>query len=611
MAIRRPHARKPILLAALASGALAVAAGPAGAVVNQLDFAAPIPGTVAETGFTTLLPGSDLDAARVVVGGGQLVVSTGPGDAFLGFNDQLNALGLPVVEGSSGYTVRTTLQIPPVANQPFQSAGLYVGKGEDDYVKSVLSVRDGGAVLNVVRESAGNAVLVQNSTVTLGTASQITIQLAVAADGTVRPTYTLSGGAPQTPTATKCIGPCVDAFPAPESRGGGVVAGVMATNFDDPATPGVAPTFSPRFSSYTLDNPNQTDPGLPQPPPGAGGTTTTPVAQAVCTPGAGGDTTPPTIVGRTPAASAKVAQSGPITVRFSEPIVAPNGAVRLTTGIGGILPSRARLSTDGRSVTVVPTESLPETGGVFFFVSGGSDRNAVTDAACNPLAATNRSAVDVRTPSGGKVTLSSGQLLVNQRISQAAIARETAIRNRLEALTGADIQSGSLGRSVFAPGVVLTGSDVGVLSPSAGGRPLVVPPLSRKGGTVDLSAAQLRINQRISQAAVRRVNSLQASLDAGLTGGDVADRSVPSSTLARQLGLASAGGTGPTGSSLQDPAAPKSGGGTVTLSESQLRINQRISQAAVRRLNVLRARLALGLTGRDFRDGSIGGNDLG
>lgn len=345
----------------------------------------------------------------------------------------------------------------------------------------MLGVRDGGAVFNVVRESGGNAVLVQNSTVALGTASQITHQLVVAADGAVPPTYTLSGGTPQTPSATKCIRPCVDAVQAPESRGGGVVAGVMATNFDDPATPGVAPTFSPRFSSYTLDNPNQTDPGLPQPPPGTGGTTTTSVAQSVCTPGAGGDTTPPTIVGRTPAATAKVARSGPITVRFWEPIVAPNGAVRLTTGIGGILPSRARLATDGRSVTVVPTESLPETGGVFFFASGGSDRNAVTDAACNPLAATNRSAVDVRTPSGGKVTLSSGQLLVNQRISQAA---------------------------------------------------------------------------------VRRVNSLQASLDADLTGGDVADRSVPSSKLARQLALEWAGGTGPTGSSLQDPAAPKSGGGT-------------------------------------------------
>ena len=37
-------------------------------------------------------------------------------------------------------------------------------------------------------------------------------------------------------------------------------------------------------------------------------------------------------------------------------------------------------------------------------------------------------------------------------------------------------------------------------------------------GTVTLSARQLRINQRIAQAAVRRVNAVQAWLDARSTG---------------------------------------------------------------------------------------------
>lgn len=72
----------------------------------------------------------------------------------------------------------------------------------------------------------------------------------------------------------------------------------------------------------------------------------------------------------------------------------------------------------------------------------------------------------------------------------------------------------------------------------------------------ELSAAQLRINQRISQAAVRRVNALAARLDG---------RSLPAST-------------------------PREGAGRIVLSVSQLRINQRISQAAVRRVNALEAR---------------------
>jgi hypothetical protein len=64
-----------------------------------------------------------------------------------------------------------------------------------------------------------------------------------------------------------------------------------------------------------------------------------------------------------------------------------------------------------------------------------------------------------------------------------------------------------------------------------------------------VSAAQLRINQRIAQAAVRRANALAGR-----------------------------------------PSPPRtSSPGRVTLSPGQLLINQRISQAAVRRANALLA----------------------
>ena len=46
--------------------------------------------------------------------------------------------------------------------------------------------------------------------------------------------------------------------------------------------------------------------------------------------------------------------------------------------------------------------------------------------------------------------------------------------------------------------------------------------------------------------------------------------------------------------------------GRVTLSRAQLLINQRISQAAVRRVNAILAELAGGLTGANVRDGSLG-----
>jgi glucose/arabinose dehydrogenase len=114
------------------------------------------------------------------------------------------------------------------------------------------------------------------------------------------------------------------------------------------------------------------------------------------------------------------------------------------------------------------------------------------------------------------VRLSAGQLLINQRISQAAVRRVNALADRLD------------------------------------GRP-VTPPSPRPAGRVTLSVKQLRINQRISQAAVRRVNALTARIEG---------RPVPGSS----------GNNAP---------------GTLTLSATQLLINQRISQAAIRRINAL------------------------
>jgi hypothetical protein len=116
-------------------------------------------------------------------------------------------------------------------------------------------------------------------------------------------------------------------------------------------------------------------------------------------------------------------------------------------------------------------------------------------------------------------TLSARQLLINQRIGQAAIRRLNAVAAKLD------------------------------------GRP--APTARHKGGAVHLTAAQLLINQRIFQAAVRRAATLEARLD---------------HTPAPHFGPGK--------------------GGTVHLTVGQLIINQRIAQAAVRRANTLVARVS-------------------
>lgn len=129
------------------------------------------------------------------------------------------------------------------------------------------------------------------------------------------------------------------------------------------------------------------------------------------------------------------------------------------------------------------------------------------------------------------------------------------------------------------------------------------------GAPVRLSASQLLINQRISQAAVRRANAVEAWLDAGIQGRDLCGGALGTGELGPGvvLGRGAASGTPRTASPrpLADVGNPSGRAGDVRLSTGQLLINQRISQAAIRRLNALRARLEGGLTGGDLVPGAV------
>ena len=120
------------------------------------------------------------------------------------------------------------------------------------------------------------------------------------------------------------------------------------------------------------------------------------------------------------------------------------------------------------------------------------------------------------------------------------------------------------------------------------------------GGLVRLTAGQLRIDQRISQAAIRRLNALEAMI-AGVPAPEVTDtRPRPVALSAGQLRInqrisqiavwranslaARLDGDAP-------PPRPARDGSPIELSAAQLRISQRIAQAAVRRANELEARV--------------------
>ncbi|HWH14156.1 MAG TPA: hypothetical protein VNT51_05370 [Miltoncostaeaceae bacterium] len=211
------------------------------------------------------------------------------------------------------------------------------------------------------------------------------------------------------------------------------------------------------------------------------------------------------------------------------------------------------------------------------------------------------------------VTLTRRQLLINQRISQAAIRRVNAIEQWLDAgVVGTDICGGALGPEDLG-GMTLRFVDPVGTKPAPTPRPLNIRAVGGGDpGQVRLTTEQLLINQRISQTAVRRSNALRQRLLRGLTGGDVRDGSITRGQLRQGLEVVSAPPVAnPPARSVTQLAPPSQGNpASVRLSRNQLLINQRISQAAVRRSNALIAHLRYGLNGNDFRANTITARDL-
>ena len=212
------------------------------------------------------------------------------------------------------------------------------------------------------------------------------------------------------------------------------------------------------------------------------------------------------------------------------------------------------------------------------------------------------------------VRLSAAQLLVTQRIAQAAVRRIDAVERWLnEGVTSGDLRDGGLGPGEFSAAVTLAGAGVPISNGLATPRPLLEPSRVRAPRSrVAVTRRQLLINQRISQAALRRAAALERRLDAGLTGGDLRDGAITPSKLAPGLSAASAPATGPSAAPTRTavPRAAGRPGGRVSLTDRQALINQRVSQAAVRRANGLRLLIEGGLTGEQFREGSIGAAKL-
>lgn len=148
---------------------------------------------------------------------------------------------------------------------------------------------------------------------------------------------------------------------------------------------------------------------------------------------------------------------------------------------------------------------------------------AQTGASLAPAAAADPAPIvdPGRRGSGDAVTLSVRQLLINQRIYQAALRRARGIEARLDAgLTGGDVRNGAVTQGKLFDRLQIVSA---VPAPEPAPSTTEIPPRRGGGdpGAVTLSAAQLRINQRIAQAGVREANALIRRLETGLSGEDL------------------------------------------------------------------------------------------
>ncbi len=208
----------------------------------------------------------------------------------------------------------------------------------------------------------------------------------------------------------------------------------------------------------------------------------------------------------------------------------------------------------------------------------------------------------------GTLSLSPSQLRINQRIGQAAVRRANAIQRWLDAgIVNGDLCGGTLAGEQLDAGVQLFKELLGPVPGPASPRALdIATPAAKPGVRFALTAAQLKINQNVYSAAVRRANALSARINGRLTGGDIANGQLTGDKLRQdlRLGTLTPAVSVAVASSTQVAAPlPKTARFTPTL--RQLRINQKIAQAAVRRTNDLRQTLARGLTAENFADESI------
>ena len=225
-----------------------------------------------------------------------------------------------------------------------------------------------------------------------------------------------------------------------------------------------------------------------------------------------------------------------------------------------------------------------------------------------PCAAVPRTGARSAEESPDPIRLTRGQLVINQRIGQAAIRRVAAVEQRLDAgIKDRDVCGGTISsESLVSTLTPAYGAEIAL--PSADPAPITTAPAAGDPTRVRLTPQQLLINQRVYQVALLRARALAGRLSGRLTGGDLSLGGLSRGRLTPGLTVSATGAAVSSPPSRSNPRTPsrQPGSKKVTLSASQLAINQRIAQAAVRTANDAVSQIERGLVNSNFADRGIG-----
>lgn len=591
-----------------------------------LEFGAAVKGTVPDkddqgTGFTSVISGPAggahlPEAIDLRPRDGTLTLIAQPGTSTES-NTLVNALAVPV-DTSAPRVISARISDGTLDNlrEPSQQAGVFFGPTQDDYVKLVALAGPEGPIIQLYRE-------VSTSSTVRGTIGSVAIDRREWEDaetldlrlrigttgGVVSAEYAIDGGPMRTITTTNARLPAAYRINWEGRRaffGRGAKAGIVA--FTD-----LAPPTGVTFDWFRI---------------------------AAC-----GRNGKPEVVGTSPAAGETgAAVDGAVTIAFSlpnceaiDPSTATYSTVRLIdTATDTQVPAVVDTSVTG-AVVVRPSFGLAE--GHRYRIETTAGVRDEARAAAEPFRATFTTAVPTSPPATAElsgresagpfdanalataplcrvpeessprprtsVRLNARTLRSVQQTAQEALRRITAVEWRLrDGLEARDLCDGSFPARAFTGGITFgPGKPVRTAAPAP--RHIVIPKPSAHRAKVRLSVRQLRVNQRIAQAALRKAAALEAKLDGGLTGADLAPGAITPDKLAPGLSVVRVVGDDPRVAprvTLTGRLRPA----PVRLTLRQVRINRRIADAALARADALVARVEAGIPGDSFQDGSIG-----